>query len=95
MNKIALVLAAAVTCAAALAGNATRTATLSVSNMSCAACPITVRKTLEKVPGLDKARVDFETKQAVIAFDPARTSAEALLQATAAAGFPATIKQVQ
>lgn len=94
MNRIALVLAALLTSAAALAGD-TRTATLSVSNMSCAACPITVRKSLEKVPGVGKARVDFQTKQALVAFDPARTSAEALLKATAAAGFPATIKQIQ
>lgn len=94
MNRMALALAAVVTSAAALAGD-TRTATLSVSNMSCAACPITVRKALEKVPGVDKVKVDFETKQALVAFDPARTSAEALLKATAGAGFPATIKQVQ
>ena len=33
---------------------AAKTVTLAVENMSCAACPITVRKALEKVPGVAK-----------------------------------------
>ena len=70
-------------------------ATLAVSNMDCAVCPITVRKALEKVPGVDAAKVDFKTKLAVVSFDPAKTEPEALLKATADAGFPSTLKQVQ
>jgi len=72
-----------------------RTATLDVTNMDCAACPITVRKALEKVPGVDSAKVDFKAKRAVVAFDPAKTTPEALTKATADAGFPSSVKQVQ
>ena len=72
-----------------------RTATLDVTNMDCAVCPITVRKALEKVPGVDSAKVDFMTKRAVVAFDPTKTTPEALTKATADAGFPSSVKEVQ
>lgn len=70
-------------------------ATLAVSNMDCATCPITVRMALEKVSGVKWAKVDFKTRLAVVSFDPARTQPEALLKATADAGFPAILNQVQ
>ena len=89
------VLLAALTVAAGAHAAGTSSATLSVSNMVCAACPITVRMALQKVPGVEAAKVDFKTKLAVVAYDPAKTKPEALLKATAAAGFPSTLKQVQ
>jgi mercuric ion binding protein len=70
-------------------------ATLAVSHMDCATCPITVRMVLEKVPGVQAAKVDFKTKLAVVSFDPTRTKPEALVKATTEAGFPSTLKQVQ
>ena len=72
-----------------------RTVTLDVTKMGCAVCPITVRKALEKVPGVETAKVDFKTKRAVVAFDPGKTSPEALTRATADAGFPSSVKQIQ
>ncbi len=94
MNKPLALLLAAVTAASAWAG-ASRTATLAVHNMGCAVCPITVRKALEKVPGVDSAKVDFNSKRAVVAYDPAKTTLEALTKATADAGFPSSVKQVE
>lgn len=94
MKSFALLLAAALTSTAALAAT-DRTATLDVTNMDCAVCPITVRKALEKAPGVDSAKVDFNTKRAVVAFDPAKTTPEALTKATFDAGFPSMVKQVQ
>ena len=92
MNKrLALLLAAVVTMSAWAAGN---TATLSVDNMDCAVCPITVRKALEKVPGVESAKVDFKSKLAVVAFDASKTTPEALTKATADAGFPSSVKQL-
>lgn len=72
-----------------------RTVTLDVSKMDCAVCPITVRAALEKVSGVDSAKVDFKTKRAVVAFDPAKTSTEALTRATADAGFPSSVHQAR
>lgn len=70
-------------------------ATLAVTNMDCATCPITVRMALERVPGVESAKVDFKTKLAIVAFDPAKTKPEALVKATTEAGYPSTVKQVQ
>ena len=94
MKSIPLLLAALLVSASALAAGS-RTVTLDVTNMDCAVCPITVRKALEKVPGVDTAKVDFKTKRVVVAFDPAKTSPAALTQATAEAGFPSSVKPVQ
>lgn len=95
MNKmLALLLVTLLTSVAAMAAGK-QTATLDVTNMDCAVCPITVRKALEKVPGVESAKVDFKTKRAVVAFDPAKTTPDALAKATADAGFPSSVKQVQ
>ncbi len=72
-----------------------RQVVLSVPGMTCAACPITVRKALEGVDGVSRAMVDFDSKTAVVLFDPARTSIDALLAATAAAGYPATVAETE
>lgn len=94
MKSTPLVIAGLLASMGALAAD-TRTVTLDVSKMDCAVCPITVRKALEKVPGVDSAKVDFKTRRAVVAFDPAKTSPEALTRATADAGFPSSVQQVQ
>ena len=94
MKSLALLLASLAIASAAHAAGA-HSATLAVSNMDCATCPITVRKALEKVPGVETAKVDFKTKLAVVSFDPAKTKPEALTKATADAGYPSTLKQVQ
>lgn len=70
---------------------ATKTATLAVENMTCAACPITVRKALEKVPGVAKVKVDFDTKTATVTFDPAKAKIEDLTWATTEAGYPSKL----
>jgi mercuric ion binding protein len=59
-----------------------RTATSDVTNMDCAVCPITVRKSLENVPGVNSAKVDFKTP-------------DALTKATTDAGYPSTVKQLR
>jgi len=58
----------------------------------CAACPIAVRRALTRVPGVTEAKVDFDTKSAVVTFDPVKTNVEALTKATADVGFPSRLK---
>jgi len=70
----------------------TKTVTLVVENMTCAACPITVRKALQKVPGVATASADYTTKTATVTFDPAKTGVEALIKATTDAGYPSRLK---
>lgn len=72
---------------------ATRTVTLSVPGMTCAACPITVKKALNKVDGVVKTEVSFEKKEATVTYDDAKTSVNALLDATKNAGYPSSVRK--
>jgi periplasmic mercuric ion binding protein len=65
-----------------------KTVTLNVSGMTCAACPITVKKALEKVSGVSKIDVQYEKKQVVVSFDDTKTNVDALVKATTNAGYP-------
>lgn len=68
-----------------------QTVMLDVQNMTCPVCPITVKKALEKVPGVAEAKVDFGRKTATVKFDPDQTDTTALVDATTDAGYPSTI----
>ena len=70
---------------------ATRTVTLSVTGMTCAACPITIKKALNKVEGVENIEVNLEKKEALVTFDAAKTTVEALVEATTNAGYPSTV----
>ena len=83
-------LAVAVTSAAALA--APRTVTLDIQNMTCAVCPITVKKALEHVSGVQQVTVDYTSKTAIIEFDDTVATADKLTVATKNAGYPSSIK---
>lgn len=74
------------------AGAASQTVTLAVENMSCAVCPITVKKALNGVAGVSRTDVSFERKEATVTFDDAKTNIEALIKATTHAGFPSQLK---
>ncbi|BDT74188.1 mercuric transport protein periplasmic component (plasmid) [Comamonadaceae bacterium OS-4] len=91
MNKLFAYLALAAVVAPVWA--ATQTVTLVVPGMTCAACPITVKKALSKIEGVSKVDVGFEKREAVVTFDNAKTSAEKLTKATEDAGYPSSVKQ--
>jgi mercuric ion binding protein len=67
------------------------TVTLDVKNMTCAVCPLTVKKALEKVSGVTSAKVDFDKKTVAVTFDPDRASPATLTKATSDAGYPSTV----
>ena len=70
---------------------AERTVTLTVQNMFCAACPHTVKSSLQSVPGVKAVSVSYEAKTAVVTFDDTKTNAEALKTATTNAGYPSRV----
>lgn len=74
------------------ASAAERTVTLAVQNMYCAACPHTVRASLQAVPGVEAVSVSYENKTAVVTFDDAKTNLQALTTATTNAGYPSAPK---
>ena len=69
------------------------TAILDVPGMTCKFCPITIRKALEKVPGVVEVKSEFKTKTATVTFDPTKTNIETLIKTTANAGYPSTLKK--
>jgi len=75
-----------------LAFAAQKTVTLDVTGMSCAACPITVKKSLTKVIGVSRTEVNYDKRQAVVTFDDAQTTIDKLTRATSDAGFPSTVR---
>lgn len=65
---------------------------LEVEGMTCKTCPVTVRKALEDIDGVYRAKTTFEPPEAVVRFDPEKASVEDLTEATKTAGFPSTPK---
>ena len=72
---------------------APKTVTLSVSGMTCSACPITVKKALQNVEGVEKVAVTYEPKEAVVTFEDSKTTVDKLREATAKAGYPSSPKE--
>jgi mercuric ion binding protein len=68
-----------------------RTITLAVDHMTCAACPITVRKALAHVAGFTRSAVDMTAHTATVTFDPVLTTPGALVTAVTNAGYPAKV----
>jgi periplasmic mercuric ion binding protein len=90
--RILVILAALGLAAASLSFAGTpQTVVLDVQNMTCPVCPITVRKSLERVPGVMEAKIDLDNKTATVKFDPDKATAAALIRATTEAGYPSTV----
>lgn len=87
MKKLCAIVALTILFAAP-AWSDTRTVTLSVPDMNCVTCPITVRTALKRVEGVIEARVNYDRREARVVFDESKTSIEALTQATANVGYP-------
>jgi mercuric ion binding protein len=92
MKKLAALITLAATLSAPAWG-ATKTVTLTVPGMTCAACPIIVKKALTKVNGVQKAEVSYEKREAVVSFDDAKINAGALTKAIENAGYSSTVTQ--
>jgi mercuric ion binding protein len=80
---------------AAAAHAAERTATFSVPGMTCTLCPLTVETAIGGVAGVRTVSAQFDTKSAVAVFDDSVTTAEAIAEASASAGYPATLVSVK
>jgi mercuric ion binding protein len=86
----ALFLAFTITSGSVLA--ASRSVTLDVQNMTCAVCPLTVKKALESIPGVQHVSVDYASKTAAVQFDDTAATTDRLTEATKNAGYPSSIK---
>lgn len=71
---------------------ATREVTLAVAGMTCPACPITIKKALTKVAGVNAVTTDFANKTVTVSYDDTKAHPEQLAKATGDAGYPSTIQ---
>lgn len=69
-----------------------QTVTLEVSNMTCSVCPITVKKSLVAVEGVETVTISLDDKIAVVTYDPDKTQVDKLTAATTDAGYPSVVK---
>ena len=87
--KILLLIGLLATAAPAVADEVT--ATFTVEKMTCATCPLTVRKVMEQVDGVVEAKVDYNTKTAIVTYDDERTTTAEIAEASTEIGYPATL----
>ncbi len=93
MKKLVnLVFAVSILVLSGTAAAATQTVTLVVKDMTCAVCPITVKKALNQVAGVTRTEVHFRQKEAIVTFDSTKTNVGALIKATTDAGYPSTVR---
>ena len=74
---------------------AIQTVALDVPGMTCSSCPITVKKALMKVNGVQQVKTNFDKKEAVVTFDNVKTSTAQLRNASGNAGYPVSVKTAQ
>lgn len=66
---------------AAEATSARSTSLLRIDGMTCAGCAIAVKMAAGKVEGVTRVEISPEDKQALVTFDPARTTPSAIARA--------------
>ena len=69
---------------------ATETAVFAVGKMTCAECSLQIASALKKTPGVQDAKVDFETKRAVVRYDAAQVGVPKLRNVIESTGYTAT-----
>lgn len=74
---------------AAVAPAGAETLTLRITGMDCAACTVAIRKSVEKVPGVYSASINFNNQQATVIASP-KADPKAVVKAVELAGYKAT-----
>jgi len=66
-------------------------ATFNVEKMTCATCPITVRKAIQGVDGVKEVTVDYDSKTATVIYDSSLTDTKLIADSCSNVGFPAIL----
>ncbi len=72
-----------------------RTATFDVEKMTCATCPITVRKAMLRVDGVKEVNVDLDSKTAVVTYDAELATPVEIGRASTDVGFPTSLRDAE
>lgn len=63
---------------------------LSLSGMHCTSCALIIEKSLNKVPGVKEARVNFAAEKALVTYDESVVKKESFIDAVKRTGYSAT-----
>jgi mercuric ion binding protein len=66
-------------------------ATFKIEKMTCATCPITVRKAMQRVDGVKEVTVDFDSKTATVIYDASLTNTKQIAFSSSNVGFPTSL----
>ena len=64
---------------------------LKIQGMHCGGCAQSIKRLLEREPGVESAEVSFESGEAHVRFDPARLQPQHLVSVLAPPGYQASI----
>jgi Cu+-exporting ATPase len=62
---------------------------LNISGMTCASCVASIRRKLDKTPGIIEAKINFANKKAHVDFNPEMTDEKKIMEAISQAGYGA------
>lgn len=68
---------------------------IGVEGMTCAACVNRVERGLKKVEGVEAASVNLATERATVAYDPATTTPQALIEKIQEVGYTPVVAEVE
>lgn len=63
--------------------------TLNIEGMTCASCSQTVEKAIQKLEGVDEAKVNLATEKMMVEFDPEQLTLPEIIQAVSDVGYEA------
>jgi len=73
------------------ASAATRTVVLSVPGMTCPSCPVTLRKALDRVPGVRVVSADLNKRTLEVKVTDSQVTDQEITSTTTNVGFPSTV----
>jgi copper chaperone CopZ len=65
---------------------------IAVEGMHCGNCASGIKAMLKRTPGVISAEVSYEQKEAVVEYDPSRTTREKIVEAINNMGYKASVK---
>lgn len=93
LERTLIGVAAALAFGIAIAAGQPKHVVLDVPDMTCPLCPLTIEKTLQRVPGVIAAEASLESKQAEVTYDADKVDPAALVRAVDAAGYHASVEK--
>jgi len=92
MKRIGALLAAVLALAPLARAAGTATTTLKIEGMTCAGCVPVVNLQLKKTEGVLSYEVSFEKGEAVVSYDPAKTTPAKIAESVTRTGYTASVK---